>query len=49
MVLMIKRRHSMNQKQFLLTLLLAIISAFLGGTLGVWFLLPPSVLGRRLE
>ena len=34
----------MNQKQFLLTLLLAIISAFLGGTLGVWFLMPQSVL-----
>ena len=34
----------MNQKQFLLTLLLAVISAFLGGTVGVWFLMPPSVL-----
>jgi len=36
----------MNRKQFLLTLLLAIISAFLGGTLGVWFLMPPSVLAQ---
>jgi len=36
----------MNQKQFLLTLLLAVISAFLGGTVGVWFLMPPSVLAQ---
>jgi len=36
----------MNQKQFLLTLFVAIISAFLGGTLGVWFLMPPSVLAQ---
>jgi len=34
----------MNQKQFVLTLSVAIISGFLGGTLGVWFLMPPSVL-----
>jgi len=39
----------MSQKQFLLTLLLAIISAFLGGTLGVWFLMPPSVLAQDEE
>jgi len=36
----------MNRKQFLLTLLLAIISAFLGGTFGVWFLMPPSMLAQ---
>ena len=36
----------MNRKQFLLTLLVAIISAFLGGTFGVWFLMPPSVLAQ---
>jgi len=36
----------MNQKQFLLTLLVAVISAFLGGTLGVWFLMPQSVLAQ---
>jgi len=36
----------MKRKQFLLTLLVAIISAFLGGTLGVWFLMPPSVLAQ---
>jgi len=36
----------MNQKQFLLTLLLAVISAFLGGALGVWFLMPQSVLAQ---
>ena len=37
----------MNNKQFLLTLLFAIISAFLDGTLGVWFLMPPSVLAQQ--
>ena len=36
----------MSQKQFSLTLLLAVISAFLGGTLGVWFLMPQSVLAQ---
>ena len=36
----------MNRKQFLLTLSVAIISAFLGGTFGVWFLMPPSVLAQ---
>jgi len=34
----------MNRKQFLLTLSVAIISGFLGGTLGVWFLMPQLVL-----
>jgi len=36
----------MDRKQFGLTLLVAIISGFLGGTLGVWFLMPPSVLAQ---
>jgi len=36
----------MNRKQFLLTLLLAVISAFLGGALSVWFLMPQSVLAQ---
>jgi len=36
----------MSQKQFLLTLSVAIISGFLGGTLGVWFLMPQSVLAQ---
>jgi len=36
----------MNRKQFLLTLLLAVISAFLGGALGVWLLMPQSVLAQ---
>lgn len=36
----------MNHKQFLLTLSLAVISAFLGGMLGVWFLMPQSVLAQ---
>ena len=36
----------MNRKQFLLTLLVAVISAFLGGALSVWFLMPPSVLAQ---
>ena len=36
----------MKRKQFLLTLLLAVISAFLGGMFGVWFLMPPSVLAQ---
>ena len=36
----------MNQKQFLLTLLVATFSAFLGGTFGVWLLMPPSVLAQ---
>ena len=36
----------MNNKQFVFTLTVAIISGFLGGTLGVWFLMPPSVLAQ---
>ncbi len=36
----------MSKKQFFLTLLLAVISGFLGGTLSVWLLLPPSVLAQ---
>ena len=36
----------MNRKQFLLTLLLAIISGSLGGALSVWFLMPQSVLAQ---
>jgi hypothetical protein len=40
------RRLPMSQKQFLLTLSVAVISGFLGGTFGVWFLMPPSVLAQ---
>jgi len=36
----------MNQKQFLLTLLVAVMSGFLGGALSVWFLMPQSVLAQ---
>jgi len=36
----------MSQKQFLLTLLVATFSAFLGGTFGIWFLMPQSVLAQ---
>ena len=36
----------MNHKQFISTLLVATFSAFLGGTFGVWFLMPPSVLAQ---
>ncbi len=36
----------MNREQFLLILLVAVISAFLGGALGVWFRMPPSVLAQ---
>jgi len=36
----------MNRRQLLLTLLVAIISGFLGGALSVWFLMPPSVLAQ---
>ena len=36
----------MSKNQFLLILSVAIISAFLGGMLGVWFLMPPSVLAQ---
>ena len=34
----------MSKNQFLLTLSVAVISAFLGGTLGVGFLMPPKVI-----
>jgi len=30
----------MSRKQFFLTLLVAVISGFVGGMLGVWFLMP---------
>jgi len=36
----------MNRKQFLLTLSVAMISGFLGGTFGIWFLMPRSVLAQ---
>ena len=36
----------MNRKQFLLTLSATVISACLGGTLGVWLLMPTSVLAQ---
>jgi len=41
-----KGRFPMNRKQFVLTLSVAVISAFLGGIFGVWFLMPPSVLAQ---
>ena len=34
----------MNRKQFIFTLLLALLSGLIGGVLSVWFLMPPSVL-----
>jgi len=40
------RCPKMNQKQFVLTLSVAVISGFLGGALSVWFLMPPSVLAQ---
>jgi len=36
----------MKSMQYVLILFLSIISAFLGGTFGVWFLMPPSVLAQ---
>ncbi len=36
----------MKSTQYVLMLFLSIISAFLGGTVGVWFLMPPSVLAQ---
>lgn len=36
----------MKSMQYVLMLFLSIISAFLGGTVGVWFLMPPSVLAQ---
>ncbi len=40
------RCPKMNRKQFVLTLLVAVISGFLGGALSVWFLMPQSVLAQ---
>jgi len=40
------RCPKMNRKQFVLTLLVAVISGFLGGALSVWFLMPSSVLAQ---
>ena len=34
----------MNRKQFIFTLLLALLSGLMGGVLSIWFLMPPSVL-----
>ncbi len=34
----------MNRKQFIFTLLLALLSGLIGGVLSIWFLMPPSVL-----
>jgi len=34
----------MNRKQYLFTLLLALLSGLIGGVLSIWFLMPPSVL-----
>ena len=36
----------MNRKQFVFTLLLALVSGLMGGVLSIWFLLPPSVLAQ---
>jgi len=36
----------MNRKQLLLTLSVAIVSGLLGGALGVWFLMPQTVLAQ---
>jgi len=36
----------MNRKQFIFTLLLALLSGLMGGVLSIWFLLPPSVLAQ---
>jgi len=36
----------MSKNQFVLTLLVATFSAFLGGTFGVWLLMPPSVMAQ---
>ena len=36
----------MSRKQFFFTLLVAVISGFVGGMLGVWFLMPQSVLAQ---
>ena len=36
----------MNRKQFIFTLLLALLSGLMGGVLSVWFLMPQSVLAQ---
>jgi len=36
----------MNHKQFIFTLLLALLSGLMGGVLSIWFLMPPSVLAQ---
>jgi len=36
----------MKSKQYVSFLFLSVIAGFLGGTLGVWFLMPPSVLAQ---
>jgi len=36
----------MNRKQFIFTLLLALLSGLIGGVLSIWFLMPPSVLAQ---
>ena len=37
----------MGQKQFVFTLSVGVLSGFLGGVLGVWFLIPQSVLAQE--
>ncbi len=36
----------MNRKQFIFTVLLALLSGLMGGVLSTWFLMPPSVLAQ---
>jgi len=36
----------MNRKQFIFTVLLALLSGLMGGVLSIWFLLPQSVLAQ---
>ena len=36
----------MNRKQFIFTLLLALLSGLMGGVLSIWFLMPHSVLAQ---
>ncbi len=36
----------MNRKQFIFTVLLALLSGLMGGVLSIWFLMPPSVLAQ---
>ena len=37
----------MGQKQFVLTVSVGVLSGFLGAVLGVWFLVPQSVLAQE--